>query len=75
MLYLNLSVRGYPQGLRVGQDPRAPILSIDGGFEKVSLKSISFKVYSFSGCSTCSSERRDGVCHIIHTVSVHVFCI
>ena len=35
MLYLNTCVRGYPQGLRAGSDPREPIIAIDGGFEKV----------------------------------------
>lgn len=35
MLYLNTTVRGYPYGLRAGQDPRKPIIIIDGGFEKV----------------------------------------
>lgn len=37
MLYLNTTVRGYPHGLRAGKDPRAPIISIDAGFEKVFL--------------------------------------
>lgn len=36
-LYLNTSVRGYPLGLRAGRDPRNPIVSIDGGFEKVTI--------------------------------------
>lgn len=40
MLYLNTTVRGYPQGLRAGSDPRAPIISVDGGFEKVSISII-----------------------------------
>lgn len=35
MLYLNFTARGYPHGLRVGSNPRSPIISIDGGFEKV----------------------------------------
>lgn len=35
LLYLNTTVRGYPHGLRAGKDPRAPIISVDGGFEKV----------------------------------------
>lgn len=37
MLYLNTTIRGYPLGLRAGKDPRKPILSIDGGFDKVTL--------------------------------------
>lgn len=35
ILYLNTSARGYPLGLRAGRDPRSPIVSVDGGFEKV----------------------------------------
>lgn len=37
ILYLNTSARGYPLGLRAGKDPRNPIISVDGGFEKVRL--------------------------------------
>lgn len=37
MLYLNTLIRGYPFGLRAGKDPRAPVLIVDGGFEKVSM--------------------------------------
>lgn len=47
MLYLNFTVRGYPHGLRVGKDPRAPIISIDGGFEKVLIQ---FIINNFSIC-------------------------
>lgn len=36
MLFLNTTIRGYPLGLRAGKDPRKPIITIDGGFDKVS---------------------------------------
>ncbi|XP_019878387.2 uncharacterized protein LOC109606264 isoform X2 [Aethina tumida] len=42
MLYLNTTVRGYPHGLRAGKDPRAPIISIDAGFEKVEYQKIPY---------------------------------
>ncbi|CAG9815070.1 unnamed protein product [Phaedon cochleariae] len=42
MLYLNSTVRGYPFGLRVGKDPRAPIISIDKGFEKIEWQKIPY---------------------------------
>lgn len=37
MLFLNTTIRGYPLGLRAGKDPRKPIISVDGGFDKVSI--------------------------------------
>lgn len=36
ILYINMSARGYPMGLRAGKDPRSPIIVVDGSFEKVS---------------------------------------
>ncbi|KAK9753224.1 tld [Popillia japonica] len=44
MLYLNTTVRGYPQGLRAGSDPRAPIIAIDGGFEKFEFRKIPYSI-------------------------------
>lgn len=41
ILYLNTSIRGYPKGVRVGVDPRNPIVSIDEHFEKFDVYSIS----------------------------------
>ncbi|KAJ8940904.1 hypothetical protein NQ318_017495 [Aromia moschata] len=60
MLYLNLSVRGYPQGLRVGKDPRAPILSIDGGFEKIDCQKVPYRLESIEvwGCGDQVSRER-----------------
>lgn len=42
MLYLNTMIRGYPQGLRAGKDPRKPIISVDGGFDKVNILIFNF---------------------------------
>lgn len=41
ILYLNLSIRGYPKGVRVAVDPRNPIIAIDEHFEKLDVYSIS----------------------------------
>lgn len=40
LLYLNTNVRGYPFGMRAGTDPRKPIISVNGGFEKVNACSL-----------------------------------
>jgi len=43
-LYLNTSIRGYPQGLRIGKDPRSPIISINAGFEKLEYRKIPYSL-------------------------------
>ncbi|XP_050499451.1 uncharacterized protein LOC126879994 isoform X3 [Diabrotica virgifera virgifera] len=60
MLYLNFSVRGYPHGLRVGSDPRAPIISIDGGFEKIEWQKIPYYLECIEvwGCGDQVSRER-----------------
>ncbi|XP_074026785.1 uncharacterized protein isoform X2 [Leptinotarsa decemlineata] len=60
MIYLNLSVRGYPHGLRAGKDPRAPILSIDAGFEKVEWQKIPYYLECIEvwGCGDQVSRER-----------------
>lgn len=60
LLYLNLSVRGYPHGLRAGKDPRKPIISIDAGFEKIEFKKIPYSVHSIEvwGCGDQVSRER-----------------
>ncbi|XP_066153756.1 uncharacterized protein [Euwallacea fornicatus] len=52
LLYLNTIVRGYPQGLRAGSDPRDPIIIVDGGFEKIDYKKIPFNIETIEvwGC-------------------------
>ncbi|KAL3270881.1 hypothetical protein HHI36_021396 [Cryptolaemus montrouzieri] len=60
MLYLNFSARGYPHGLRVGSDPRAPFISIDGGFEKIEFSKIPDKLCTIEvwGCGDTVSRDR-----------------
>ncbi|CAG9772337.1 unnamed protein product [Ceutorhynchus assimilis] len=52
LIYLNTSVRGYPQGLRAGSDPRAPIITVDGGFEKIEWQKIPYYIETIEvwGC-------------------------
>lgn len=52
LLYLNTVVRGYPQGLRAGSNPREPIITVDGGFEKMEYKKIPFYIETIEvwGC-------------------------
>ncbi|XP_022901037.1 uncharacterized protein [Onthophagus taurus] len=58
MLYLNTTVRGYPQGLRAGKDPRNPIISVDGGFEKFEFRKIPLSISCIEvwGCGDQSSR-------------------
>ncbi|KRT84774.1 hypothetical protein AMK59_1714, partial [Oryctes borbonicus] len=58
MLYLNTTIRGYPQGLRAGSDPRAPIIAIDKGFEKFEFRKIPYSINSIEvwGCGDQSSR-------------------
>lgn len=44
MLYLNTNIRGYPLGLRIGKDTKKPLISVDGGFEKIEFKSIPYNL-------------------------------
>ncbi|XP_060532917.1 uncharacterized protein LOC132705949 isoform X2 [Cylas formicarius] len=52
ILYLNTTVRGYPQGLRAGSDPRAPKIIVDAGFEKIEWQKIPFYIETIEvwGC-------------------------
>jgi len=52
MLFFNTAIRGYPMGVRIGKDPRAPIITIDGGFEKIEYKKIPYTLDSVEvwGC-------------------------
>ncbi|XP_048518890.1 uncharacterized protein LOC109540136 [Dendroctonus ponderosae] len=52
LLYLNTTVRGYPQGLRAGSDPRSPIIAVDAGFEKMEWKKIPLHIQTIEvwGC-------------------------
>lgn len=46
ILYLNTTIRGYPKGLRVGVDPRNPILAVNEQFDKLDVYSISNELFS-----------------------------
>ncbi|GLV36995.1 uncharacterized protein CBL_02173 [Carabus blaptoides fortunei] len=52
MLYLNTTIRGYPQGLRAGKDPRKPVIIVDGGFEKIEYRNIPYTLTTIEvwGC-------------------------
>lgn len=58
LLYLNTSIRGYPQGLRVGADPRKPTLSVGAGFDALTLRGAPFAVTSIEvwGCGDQASR-------------------
>lgn len=58
ILYLNTSIRGYPQGLRVGKDPRSPIISINAGFEKMEYRKIPYSLECIEvwGCGDQASR-------------------
>ncbi|CAH0548972.1 unnamed protein product [Brassicogethes aeneus] len=60
MLYLNTTVRGYPLGLRAGKDPRAPIVNIDSGFEKMEFQKIPYHLETVEvwGCGDQVSRER-----------------
>jgi len=52
ILYLNTNIRGYPHGLRLGSDPRSPLISIDESFHSVSIAGAPYRIASLEvwGC-------------------------
>nr|CAD7602073.1 unnamed protein product [Timema genevievae] len=56
LLYFNLSIRGYPKGLRAGQDQRAPCLQVDEGFNLVTFCGIPYRINSVEVWG-CGSQR------------------
>ncbi|XP_025832216.1 uncharacterized protein LOC108736005 [Agrilus planipennis] len=58
MLYLNTTVRGYPQGLRVGRDPRSPVISVNVGFEKLEYHKVPYELKCIEvwGCGDSTSR-------------------
>nr|CAD7401283.1 unnamed protein product [Timema poppensis] len=56
LLYFNLSIRGYPKGLRAGQDQRAPCLQVDDGFNLVTFCGIPYRINSVEVWG-CGSQR------------------
>uniref|UniRef100_A0ABD2W842 TLDc domain-containing protein n=1 Tax=Trichogramma kaykai TaxID=54128 RepID=A0ABD2W842_9HYME len=60
LLYLNTSIRGYPQGLRAGSDPRNPCVSIDQDFSSVSFAGVPYRLSSLEvwGCGNSKSKEK-----------------
>ncbi|XP_011501888.1 PREDICTED: uncharacterized protein LOC105365432 [Ceratosolen solmsi marchali] len=60
LLYLNTSIRGYPQGLRAGADPRSPCVAIDQSFHEVNFAGVPYRISSLEvwGCGDSKSRER-----------------
>ncbi|XP_058806957.1 uncharacterized protein LOC131673178 [Phymastichus coffea] len=60
MLYLNTGIRGYPQGLRAGLDPRNPKVIIDQNFNEVNFAGVPYQLASLEvwGCGDTKSRER-----------------
>ncbi|XP_065226218.1 uncharacterized protein LOC135849645 [Planococcus citri] len=58
LVYLNTSIRGYPLGIRVGADPRAPSLQVDQSFDKLTYCGIPYALNNMEvwGCSSPKSR-------------------
>lgn len=58
ILYLNTGIRGYPQGVRAGKDPRKPCVIIDQDFKSVSFAGVPHKLDSIEvwGCGDRKSR-------------------
>ncbi|KAG8239667.1 hypothetical protein J437_LFUL013890 [Ladona fulva] len=58
ILYLNTSIRGYPQGVRAGKDPRKPAIDVDEGFTVVNYREIPYRLQGIEvwGCGTTHSR-------------------
>jgi hypothetical protein len=53
-MYLNTSIRGYPKGIRAGNDPRKPSIEVDDSFQHVTHCGIPYKLESVEvwGCGS-----------------------
>ncbi|XP_015607771.1 uncharacterized protein LOC107273773 [Cephus cinctus] len=60
LLYLNTGIRGYPQGIRAGSDPRNPCVNIDQSFGSVKLAGVPYRIASLEvwGCGDRKSRER-----------------
>lgn len=58
LLYLNTSIRGYPQGLRAGADPRNPCVIVDQAFDEVKFAGVPYQLSSLEvwGCGDAKSR-------------------
>lgn len=53
-MYLNTSIRGYPKGIRAGNDPRKPSIQVDDSFQHIIHCGIPYKLESIEvwGCGS-----------------------
>lgn len=60
LLYLNTEIRGYPQGLRAGKDPRDPSIIIDQAFNSVTFERVPYRISSLEvwGCGDAKSREK-----------------
>lgn len=58
LLNLNTSIRGYPQGLRAGSDPRKPSVIIDQSFNEVTFAGVPYRISYIEawGCGDVKSR-------------------
>ena len=58
LLYLNTNIRGYPQGLRAGAEPRNPCVIVDQSFHEVTLAGVPYRISSLEvwGCGDTKSR-------------------
>jgi len=52
LLYLNMSIRGYPKGVRAGRNPSKPAISVNEAFNIVEYSGIPYTLHSVEvwGC-------------------------
>lgn len=57
-MYLNTGIRGYPQGLRAGKDPRNPYINVDQSFNSVSFGGAPHRLMNIQvwGCGDSKSR-------------------
>jgi hypothetical protein len=57
-MYMNLSIRGYPLGIRGGSDPRKPIIEVNPAFSSLKFHGIPYQLESVEvwGCGTPQSR-------------------
>lgn len=53
-MYLNTSIRGYPKGIKAGNDPRKPSIEVDESFQHIIHCGIPYKLESVEvwGCGS-----------------------
>ncbi|XP_046418332.1 uncharacterized protein LOC124300906 [Neodiprion virginianus] len=58
LVYLNTMIRGYPQGVRAGSDPRNPCVDLDKSFQCLKLNGVPYRLDSLEawGCGDRKSR-------------------